>query len=139
VFLEKFFLNFWALQARLGFKITESSVADPEVSDRIRIRILALLKDPILTFLVSLKAISTSGISVVYLFGFSKILFRTYFHQKNFRKKVARKFILLRIRIRTFSKVGSGFGSGQKSSGSATLPDRLNYCRYKQKFEMLGV
>jgi hypothetical protein len=46
-----------------------------------------------------------------------KILFRAYFHQKNFQKKVGRKFI--RVRIRTFSKVGSG--SGQKSSGSATL------------------
>jgi hypothetical protein len=50
-----------------------------------------------------------------------KILFRAYFHQKNFQKKVGRKFIRvrIRIRIRTFSKVGSG--SGQKSSGSATL------------------
>jgi hypothetical protein len=58
-----------------------------------------------------------------------KILFRAYFHQKNFQKKVGRKFIRvkirirnwIRIRIRTFSKVGSGSGSGQKSSGSATL------------------
>jgi hypothetical protein len=52
-----------------------------------------------------------------------KILFRAYFHQKKFQKKVARKFIRVRIqiwnRIWTFSKVGSG--SGQKSSGSATL------------------
>jgi hypothetical protein len=48
-----------------------------------------------------------------------KILFRAYFNQKNFQKKVGRKFIRVRIRnrIRTFSKVGSG----QKSSGSATL------------------
>jgi hypothetical protein len=48
-----------------------------------------------------------------------KILFRAYFHQKNFQNKVGRKFIRVRIRIRTFSKVGSG--CGQKSSGSATL------------------
>jgi hypothetical protein len=48
-----------------------------------------------------------------------KILYRAYFHQKNFHKKVGQKFIRVRIRIRTFSKVGSG--SGQKSSGSATL------------------
>jgi hypothetical protein len=50
-----------------------------------------------------------------------KLLFRAYFHQKNFQKKVGRKFIRVRIRIRTFSKVGSGSGSGQKSFGSATL------------------
>jgi hypothetical protein len=44
-----------------------------------------------------------------------KILFRAYFHQKNFQKKVGRKFIRvrIRIRIRTFLKVGSGSGSGQ--------------------------
>jgi hypothetical protein len=48
-----------------------------------------------------------------------KILFIAYFHQKEFQKKIVRKFIRVRIRIRTFSKVGSG--SGQKSSGSATL------------------
>jgi hypothetical protein len=48
-----------------------------------------------------------------------KILFRAYFHQKNFLKKVGGKFVRVRIRIRTFSKVGSG--SGQKPSGSATL------------------
>jgi hypothetical protein len=52
-----------------------------------------------------------------------KILFRAYFHPKEFRKKVGRKCLMIRIRIRnrirTFSKVGSG--SGQKSSGSATL------------------
>jgi hypothetical protein len=52
-------------------------------------------------------------------FWFMKILFRAHFHRKNFQKKVSRKFIRVRIRIRTFSKVGSG--SGQKSSGSATL------------------
>jgi hypothetical protein len=56
-----------------------------------------------------------------------KILFRAYFHQTNFQKKVGRKFIRvrirIRIRIRTFSKVGSG--SGQKSSGSATLVKRI--------------
>jgi hypothetical protein len=46
-----------------------------------------------------------------------KILFRAYFHQKHLQKKVGRKFI--RVRIRTFLKVGPG--SGQKSSGSATL------------------
>jgi hypothetical protein len=51
-----------------------------------------------------------------------KILFITYFHQKKVLEKIGRKFIRVRIwiRIRTFSKVGSG--SGQKSSGSATLP-----------------
>jgi hypothetical protein len=56
-----------------------------------------------------------------------KILFRAYFHQKKFQKKVGRKSIRVgiririrnRIRIRTFLKVGSG--SGQKSSGTATL------------------
>jgi hypothetical protein len=49
---------------------------------------------------------------------------RAYFHQKNFRKKLGKKFMSIRTRtrnrIRTFSKVGSG--SGQKLSGSATLP-----------------
>jgi hypothetical protein len=56
-----------------------------------------------------------------------KILFRAYFHQKNFQKKVGWKFIRvrIRIRIRTISKVGSGSGSGQKSSGSATLGETL--------------
>jgi hypothetical protein len=44
-----------------------------------------------------------------------KILFRAYFHKKKCQKEVGRNFI--RVRIRTFSKVGSG----QKSSGSATL------------------
>jgi hypothetical protein len=57
-------------------------------------------------------------------FWFMKILFRAYFHQKNCLKKVGRKFIRVRIRIwnriRTFSK----FGSGQISSGSATLEFR---------------
>jgi hypothetical protein len=50
-----------------------------------------------------------------------KILFRAYFYPKQFQKKVGRKFIMarIRIRIRTFSKVGSG--TGQKSSGSTTL------------------
>jgi hypothetical protein len=38
-----------------------------------------------------------------------KILFRAYFHQKNFRKNLAENLL------------GSGSGSGQKSSGSATL------------------
>jgi hypothetical protein len=58
-----------------------------------------------------------------------KKLFIAYFHQKKFQKKIGRKFIRVRIRIRnririrTFSKVGSG--SGQKSSGSATLPVAL--------------
>jgi hypothetical protein len=47
------------------------------------------------------------------------ILLRAYFHQKYFRKKVSRKFI--KVRIRTFLKVGSG----QKSYGSATLAARL--------------
>jgi hypothetical protein len=48
-----------------------------------------------------------------------KILFRAYFHIKKFQKKLAEKFtrVRIQIRIRTFSKVGSG--SGQKSSGSA--------------------
>jgi 3'5'-cyclic nucleotide phosphodiesterase len=43
-------------------------------------------------------------------FWLMKILFRAYFRQKNFRKKVGRKFIFR-----------SGSGSGQKSSWSATL------------------
>jgi hypothetical protein len=46
-----------------------------------------------------------------------KILFRAFFRQKNFQKRIGRKFIKVRIRIRTFSKVGSG----QKSTGCATL------------------
>jgi hypothetical protein len=69
-------------------------------------RILALINDPFLTFLVCVKAIITSGITVYCsTFLFMKILFGAYF---------CLKFILVRIRIRKFSKVGS------RSSGSAT-------------------
>jgi hypothetical protein len=39
-----------------------------DVWDQIRIRILALINDPISTFLVYVKAINTSEISVVQLF-----------------------------------------------------------------------
>jgi hypothetical protein len=53
------------------------------------------------------------------IFWSMKIPLRACFHQKKFQKKVGRKFIRVRIRIRTFSKVGSG--SGQTSSGPATL------------------
>jgi hypothetical protein len=49
------------------------------------------------------------------------ILLKAYFGQKKYLKKFVRKFISVRIRIWTFSKVGYGSGSGQKSSGSATL------------------
>jgi hypothetical protein len=45
------------------------------------------------------------------------ILFRTYFRQRNVKNKLCPKIIWVRIRIRSFSKVGSG----QKSSGSVTL------------------
>jgi hypothetical protein len=48
--------------------------------------------------------------------------FWSMFLSKKFQKKVGQKFI--RVRIRTFSKVGSG--SGQKSSGSATLVGGIN-------------
>jgi hypothetical protein len=64
---------------------------------RIRIRILALINDPILTFLVCVKAKDTSG-SLLFNFWFMKILFRAYFHQTNFQKKVGQKFIRVRIR-----------------------------------------
>jgi hypothetical protein len=50
-----------------------SSVADPDpdVWDRIRnrIRILALINDPISTFLVCVEAINTLGLPVASLFG----------------------------------------------------------------------
>jgi hypothetical protein len=41
------------------------SDSDPDVWDRIRIRILALISDPISTFLVYVKAMNTSNISLV--------------------------------------------------------------------------
>jgi hypothetical protein len=37
---------------------------DPDIWDRIRIRILALINDPISTFLVCVKAINTLGLPV---------------------------------------------------------------------------
>jgi hypothetical protein len=49
-------------------------------------------------------------------FWFMNIFFRAYVHKKKFQKKLGRKFINVRIRIRTFLKVGSG----PKSSESAT-------------------
>jgi hypothetical protein len=39
-------------------------------------------------------------------------------------KEIVRELIKVRIMIRTFSKVGYGSGSGQKSFGSATLLKR---------------
>jgi hypothetical protein len=41
-------------------------------------------------------------------FWFINILFRACLCQNNFQKKLGRNFIWVRIRIRTFSKVGSG-------------------------------
>jgi hypothetical protein len=38
--------------------------SDPDVWDRFRIRILALINDPISTFLVCVKAINTLGLPV---------------------------------------------------------------------------
>jgi hypothetical protein len=67
-----------------------SCVADPGVFGRIRI--LALINDPISTFLVCVKAINTSGISVVNFWSM-KILFIAYFHEKNFQQKIWQKFI----------------------------------------------
>jgi selenophosphate synthase len=46
-----------------------NSVADPYLFGHIQIRILALINYPISTFLVCVKAINTSAISVVKLFG----------------------------------------------------------------------
>jgi hypothetical protein len=107
--------------------------SDPDLFGRIRI--LALINDPISTFFVCVKAKDTSGISVVKLFGSWRYFLEHIFIEKISEKKVVRKFIRVMIRIqnriRTFSKVWSG--SSQKSSGSATLLFRMHewkHCEY---------
>jgi hypothetical protein len=69
---------------------------DPDVSELIRINFLVkkILQEYLFLHFLS-----------------HDLLFRAYFSQNNFQKKLSWKYI--RVRIRTFSKVGSG--SGQKS------------------------
>jgi hypothetical protein len=108
--------------------------SDPDLFGRIRIRILALINNPISTFFMCCKSHKYFRFTCCLTFWFMNILFNAYFGPKKILKKFVRKFIKVRIQIRirnripnrirnririqTFSKVGSG--SGQKSSGSAT-------------------
>jgi hypothetical protein len=61
---------------------------DLDVRDRIRIWILILINDPILIFLVCVKAINTvHQESLLLNFLVLKILFRAYFHHTKFPEK----------------------------------------------------
>jgi hypothetical protein len=62
---------------------------DPDVWDRIRIRILALINDPISTFLVCVKAINTIEIYFAQLFG---SFFLEYISVKKFPEETCPKF-----------------------------------------------
>jgi hypothetical protein len=68
------FSPFWSREKDLESSVADpdpvgsgtfGSDPDPDVWDRIRIRILALINEPISTFWVCVKAKDTSGISVV--------------------------------------------------------------------------
>jgi hypothetical protein len=74
--------------------ITLGSVADPDQDEWDRFQILALIDDPILTFLVCLKALDTQGINVALIFG-SRLYFLEHISAKNiFRRNLAEIFFL---------------------------------------------
>jgi hypothetical protein len=79
---------------------------DPDVWDQIR----ALINDTFVTFLV-----------FVVNFLAHEDTFYSIISQKKFKKKVNRKFVKARIRIRTFSKVGSGSATLNISSVEVNL------------------
>jgi hypothetical protein len=72
--------------------------SDPDVWDRIRI--LALINDPISTFFGVCKSHKYLKKSFLLNFLAHEKLFRAYFGQKNFQKKLVLNFIRVRIRIR---------------------------------------
>jgi hypothetical protein len=69
------------------YRYYRGSVADPDVWDRIRILILALINDPISPFYVCKSHKYFSNICVL-TFWVMNILFRRYFRQKNFQEKL---------------------------------------------------
>jgi hypothetical protein len=82
---------------------------DPDVWGRIRI--LALINNPILTVLVCVKAQKKTQESLLFNFLIHEETFKSIFWSKSFRKKLAKNLL----------RSESGSGSGQESSGSATL------------------
>jgi hypothetical protein len=67
--------------------------SDPDLFGRIRIRILALINDPISTCLVC-KSHKYSRITCCLSFWFMNILFKAYFGQKNLSEEVCQKIYI---------------------------------------------
>jgi hypothetical protein len=114
--------------------VADSDQSDPDLFGRIRI--LALRNDPILTFLVSVKAIDIFRNLCCLTFWIMNILFRAYSNQQNFQKKLAKNCCK--------SESGSGFGCFRKSDQDPVknLPDPqhcLEFYRYRPSQVKSGI
>jgi hypothetical protein len=83
--------------------ITRTSGADPDPDVWDRIRILASINDPILTILVCVKAINTSGITILKLFGSGR-----YFLEHIFIRNISGKKL-----VKNLFRPGSESGSAK--------------------------